>query len=296
MTVIIVLYQRTTQQSAAYQSLLRWMETAARTDLHVLLYDNSPGAKDAGCALPHGVQYHAAEENRGLARAYNLALQVAAERKDEWLLLLDQDTSLTREYGEELTAVIEAVSSDASVAAVVPRLAWKGVVYSPESSLFDQLRSQFPHRSHAFPEEQTGVQPKRLAAYNSGALLRVAALQAIGGFPAEFWLDYLDHAVFHLLALKNFRTYVMRATLQHPLAHTDPNTVPLWRERNVLSAQTLLVKRFGNLIDRLLYRLYLLRMGWRSLRESRNPRVGLEKWMQALLLRVPALTLGAAQP
>lgn len=296
MTVIIVLYQRTTQQSAAYQSLLRWMETAARTDLHVLVYDNSPGAGEASSALPDGVQYYAAEENRGLAKAYNLALQLAAEREDEWLLLLDQDTSLTPEYGRELTAVLQAVSSDASIAAVVPRLAWNGVVYSPESSLFDQLRSQFPHRSHALPEAQAGVQLQRLAAYNSGALLRVAALQAIGGFPAEFWLDYLDHAVFHLLGQHNYCTYVMRSTLQHPLAHTDPNAVPLWRERNVLSAQTLLVKRFGNLIDRLLYRLYLLRMGWRSLRESRDHRVGLEKWLQALFLRVPALTWGAGHP
>jgi GT2 family glycosyltransferase len=240
------------------------------------------------------VTYYAAPENGGLAPAYNLALRQAIEQRSEWLLLLDQDTELTDAYLQEMVALAESLSPNQSVAAVVPKLAWNGTVHSPEEHLFDQLRAQFRHRSHAVSISASGVQTHRLVAYNSGALLRVRALEAIGGFPSDFWLDYLDHAVFHMFAARGCYIYIMQSVLAHPLAHTNPNQVPLWRERNVLSAQTLFVKRFGSFTDKLRYRLFLLRMSRQSFHDCRDRRVGLEKMLQAILLRVPAFALGGA--
>jgi hypothetical protein len=62
----------------------------------------------------------------------------------------------------------------------------------------------------------------------------------------------------------------------------------------VLSAQTLFVKRFGSFMDKLRYRLFLLRMSRQSFHVCSDRRVGFEKMLQAIFLRVPALTIGGA--
>jgi GT2 family glycosyltransferase len=295
-TAVIVLYQRSAEHSPALQSLLRFL--GSRTDsggpVQVMIYDNSPKYQAKTLSFPPNVTYYGAPENGGLAPAYNLALHQALEQHSEWLLLLDQDTELTESYLEELVTLSESLSSQQSVAAVVPKLAWNGRVHSPEDHLFDQLRSQFEHREHGVSLTASGIQPHRLVAYNSGALMRVRALDAIGGFPSDFWLDFLDHAVFHMFAARGCYTYIMQSVLAHPLAHTNPNEVPLWRERNVLSAQTLFVKRFGSFMDKLRYRLFLLRMSRQSFHVCSDRRVGLEKMLQAIFLRVPALAIGGA--
>jgi GT2 family glycosyltransferase len=295
-TAIIVLYGRTADQSPALQSLLTFLNanSARSASLRVLIYDNSPSTGSAPGMSP-GVTYHAAAGNQGLAPAYNMALQQAVQHENEWLLLLDQDTELTEAYLQELIELAASLSTNGSVAAIVPKLAWKGVIHSPEEHLFDQLRSQLRHRGHAVSASATGLQAHRLVAYNSGALIRVSALEAIGGFPSDFWLDYLDHAVFHLLAARGCYIYIMQSVLAHPLAHTIPNEVALWRERNVLSAQTLFVKRFGSFTERLMYRLFLLRMSRQSFHDRKDRRVGLEKILQAVFLRVPALAIGGAE-
>jgi GT2 family glycosyltransferase len=295
-TAVIVLYQRSADRSPALQSLLRFL--GSRTDsgasIRIIVYDNSPKYQSTVASVPPNVTYCAAPENGGLAPAYNLALRQALEQRDEWLLLLDQDTELTESYLQELVALSESLSPDQSIAAVVPKLTWNGRVHSPEDHLFDQLRSQFQHRDHGVSLSTSGIQAHRLVAYNSGALMRVRALEAIGGFPSDFWLDFLDHAVFHMFAARGCYLYIMQSILAHPLAHTNRHEVPLWRERNVLSAQTLFVKRFGSFMDKLRYRLYLLRMSRQSFHACSDRRVGLEKMLQAIFLRVPALAIGGA--
>lgn len=295
-TAVIVLYQCSADRSSALQSLLRFLAspTNSAAPIQAIVYDNSPKSQAKAPSLPPNVTYYAATENGGLAPAYNLALRQAREQQSEWLLLLDQDTELSESYLQELVVLSESLLPDQSVAAIVPKLACNGKVHSPEDHMFDQLRSQFEHRDHGVSLSAVGVQAHRLVAYNSGALMRVSALNAIGGFPPDFWLDFLDHAVFHMFAARGGHIYIMQSVLAHPLAHTNRHEVPLWRERNVLSAQTLFVKRFGSFMDKLRYRIFLLRMSRQSFHVCSDRRVGLEKMLQAIFLRVPALAIGGA--
>jgi hypothetical protein len=52
-------------------------------------------------------------------------------------------------------------------------------------------------------------------------------------------------------------------------------------------AQTLYVKRIGNFLDRLLFRIYLLRHSRNVRRECKDPRMWRETVLQAFLLRIP---------
>jgi hypothetical protein len=162
-----------------------------------------------------------------------------------------------------------------------------GRVHSPAIPFTDQMRRQFMRPTEALTPDVVGVQPQRLCAYNSGSTLRVTALRSIGGFPPEFWLDFLDHAVFHALIVNGYRVYVMLAMLAHDSSYSDLDRVPLWRLHNILMAQSLYMKQSGNFLDRLLFRIWLLRHSRNLRRSCKDPRVWKEAVLQAFLFRIP---------
>jgi GT2 family glycosyltransferase len=283
---VIVLYNRELAHSQSFTSLLQILKENPEWAKHfsLMLYDNSPQPQSHTLQANFPIHYVHDPSNGGLASAYNSALLQAESEAREWLLLLDQDTSPTREFISELLETVTSLDAATEVAAVVPKLMVQGFVHSPAVQFIDQMRRQFQAPKGPIDRNVTGVLQQPMSAYNSGATIRVAALRSIGGFPPEFWLDFLDHAVFHALHAHGYRMYVLRATLVHDASHSDIGSVPSWRLHNVLMAQTLYVKRRGNFMDRLLYRIWLLRNS-RNLRH--DPRMRRETVMQAFRLRVP---------
>jgi GT2 family glycosyltransferase len=292
--VVVVLYNCDLSQSQSVSSLLRILNEhpALAERFSVILYDNSPQAQSPAMGGDLAVHYVHDPSNGGLAPAYNLALARAEAEGREWLLLFDQDTSPTLDFLHELVTLASTLHGETTVAAIVPKLLVNGVVYSPATHFIDVLRRQFSPPTPNRYDSLVGVQEHRLSIYNSASTLRVSALRSIGAFPTEFWLDYLDHTVFHTLFVNGYSTYIMRASLEHDQSDADLQSISAWRHHNVLKAQTLFVKRTGSRIDRLLYRIWLLRYS-RKLRSLCNDkRVWRETVLQALLLRVP----GADRP
>src|SRR6202041_405724 len=107
---VIVLYRVAAEASQAFCSLRSLMgadpQAAAAIDL--MLFDNSPQSQPrpagyTGSHIPNPA-------NPGLAVCYNLALQSAQRQAIPWLLLLDQDTTLTRDYLAEVSTQIESLA------------------------------------------------------------------------------------------------------------------------------------------------------------------------------------------
>jgi GT2 family glycosyltransferase len=207
---------------------------------------------------------------------------------------MDQDTSPTREFMFELLEAAAILHAQPDVAAIVPKLTVNGIIHSPAIPFIEQMRRQFMAPIKPIGLDVVGVLQQRMCSYNSGSTLRVSAVRSVGGFPAEFWLDYLDHAIFHALFAGGYRIYVMRSTLAHEASYANLDRLPFWRMHNVLKAQTLYVKRNGNFTDRLLYRIWLLRHS-RNLRKTcKDPRIWREAALRALLFREPKLPASAS--
>jgi GT2 family glycosyltransferase len=285
---VAVLYKQSPTESRALSSFIRILKDNPQMAIHfsLVVYDNSPQRHEVLADLP--VHYVHDPANGGLAVAYNYALARAEQAGNEWLLLLDQDTTLTREFFSELIACTNTLQTQDNVAAIVPKLMAQGRLKSPAEDFIDYIRHQFTGSAHTLGQDVAGVQHGRISAYNSGSTMSVSLLRSIGGFPTEFWLDYLDHAVFHALCATGRRVYVLHAVLRHDLGWDELNTLPIWRFRNVLKAQTLFVKRAGNLRDRLLYRLWLLRSIRRLRADCDDKRIWRETALQALLFSAPS--------
>jgi GT2 family glycosyltransferase len=286
---VVVLYKRELSQSQTVSSLFQILNEnleVARS-FSLLLYDNSPQPQTiaVGAMLP--TRYVHDPSNGGLASAYNFALTSAESEGHEWLLLLDQDTSLTREFLFELLEAVKSLRAVPEVGAIVPKLIVNGIMHSPSLTFLTQMRRQFKPNQEPISRDFVGILQRQMCSYNSASTLRVSALRSVGGFPSEFWLDYLDHAVFDALFAGGYQMYVMFAKLAHEASYSDLGNIPSWRLQNVLLAQTLYVKQRGNFVDRLLYRIYLLRHSRGVRRACKDPRMWRETALQAVTMRVP---------
>jgi GT2 family glycosyltransferase len=283
---VVALYEQSPGESNALSSFRAILngDPAMASHFSLVIYDNS--AESHQIAEDFTLHYVHDPANGGLAAAYNYALSRAEDTGYEWLLLLDQDTTLTSEFLAELIDCANALRTEDNVAAIVPKLMVRGTILSPAEHFLDFLRHQFRNYVQTLGQA-AGIQQGRVSAYNSGSTLSVPVLRSIGGFPKEFWLDYLDHAVFHALWASGRRVYVLHAVLQHELAESDLNARPIWRFRNVLRAQSLFVKRTGSFTDRLLYRLWLLRSVRRLRADLQDKRIWKETARQALLFDAP---------
>jgi GT2 family glycosyltransferase len=283
---VAALYEQSPSESNALSSwrVILKSDPAMASRFSLVIYDNSVERHQVAEDFP--VHYVHDPANGGLAAAYNYALSRAEDTGYEWLLLLDQDTTLTSEFLAELIACAHALRTEDKVEAIVPKLMVRGTILSPAEHFLDFLHHQFRNDMQTLGHA-AGIQQGRVSAYNSGSALSVPWLRSIGGFPGEFWLDYLDHAIFHALWASGRRVYVLHAVLQHELAESDLNARPIWRFRNVLWAQSLFVKRTGSLTDRLLYRLWLLRSLRRLRTDLQEKRIWKETARQALFFNTP---------
>ena len=222
--------------------------------LHLLLADNSPAPHTVPAGLP--ADYLHDGLNPGLARRYNQALDRALASGATWLLLFDQDTLTTPDYLAELLTLSQTVPPE--VAVIVPKLLMDGRILSPHPPRYREKLFPVTLASH-------GILSDHVRAFNSGALVRVSALQAIGGFPEDFWLDYLDHATFHRIQQAGGRIHLMHATLAHELSDARIDSIPSpARLLNRLSAEKRYYAQHGTWQERLLHRTDLLRqiVGW----------------------------------
>jgi GT2 family glycosyltransferase len=267
---VLVLYKVHLADSLTFQSLsaVLQQDAAAAQAIHLTVFDNTPGPpRSAGNSA---VEYHHDPSNPGLARSYNLALATAGELSDEWLMLLDQDTTLTSAYFSEALSLTQRFARDGRVVAIVPKLVENGRVHSPHGDL---VKSE----PEALPRDFHGVSERAIHAFNSGAIVRASALRAVGGFPEKFWLDFLDHATFHLLQAQGGSIYVMSAELQHQLSTNGAikgwNRTYLARHANLLRAEYEFYRSYGNAQQKQRYRLRLMRHAYGSLKHFRLPMV-----------------------
>jgi GT2 family glycosyltransferase len=272
---VIVLYRVPIESCVTYRTLLRASnlveQGAAR--LSILLYDNSPEPQTP-VDVPPSVSYRHSARNDGVAGAYNVALKLAQEAGCDWLLTLDQDTTLPEHFLLDLLPCAERLATDMSVAAIVPQVFHAGRMISPHF----YVAGAWPR---FLPAGFDGMAPAPLFAINSASLLRTAAVAGIGGYDPAFWLDASDHSLFSRLARAGGRVYVLGGLqVEQQLSHLD-HDAPLSpeRQRNILEAESAFWDLERSAAAGFAYTLVLVRHLAGMVRRSEDPK------RRALVLR-----------
>jgi rhamnosyltransferase len=155
--------------------------------------------------------------NLGLASALNTGVRWAASRGFQWVLTLDQDTTVAPEMIETLTALVDCYSAP-------ERLAVVGSNYRDKvnGALFREPIGT----TNGFPGREM---PSVLT---SGSLVSIDVFKVIGGFREDFFIDCVDHEYcLHARALGFHVVLTSKPVMEHGIGHLTGHRL-LWRRVN----------------------------------------------------------------
>jgi GT2 family glycosyltransferase len=237
---VVVLYKQSPLQSQTVQSLIQIFgrDPQLNGPVRVLLWDNSP-IPATNVSLPFAFDLRHAGGNAGTSGAYNHAMDFAESLGCPWLLLLDQDTTVSDELLRGMIGYSEQFQDKHEIATVVPFIFSHGTLVSPR-----RLRSF--NRVEQIPITFAGLCKDKAYAVNSGTLMRVAALREAGGYSEDFWLDLSDVYAFQALHRIGKYMYVAQELrVEHSVASMDfDREMSPERYRNFLAAESAYVDLF----------------------------------------------------
>lgn len=213
---VIVLYKTSPRESVSYCTLNAALKHSGigKISLKIFFYDNTPA--NGSVEYPEESIYEAPGENRGIADAYNRAIEIAYSESFDWILTLDQDTKLPIDFLDKIADTVAFVTNLKQVAAIVPLIYDNVNLISPNAGSY----TMFPKK---FSNEFVGISlEKWTSAFNSASTLRVSALMSIGGYDKRFWLDYSDAVMYHRLESNGMRVFVAgNIRVEHELSVMD---------------------------------------------------------------------------
>ena len=248
---VLVVYEYDLVQVNAWQTLSGWLKQDRRSGFtleQVLVYDNSPGPRAEIAAATNGCTYIHDGRNGGTKAAYELAAAIASDAAIDWLMLLDQDTSLPS--GLLDAAAASLANCPVSPGALVPWVLHDEKVISPARiTLFGTVR---PLVRGQEVSRLTGM-----SAVASGSLIYVPALRAIQPLPNLLWLDYVDHWIFWRMGRLGWKIVVIDAVIQHSLSVETPAALSRSRIHGILESEAVFIAQLG-IMARVIYPVRLL--------------------------------------
>jgi GT2 family glycosyltransferase len=253
--IVVVLYKRSPAQSQTINGLAEAFDRDPELlqSFQVFIWDNSP-APIADPAFLFPCIYRHGGRNLGTSGAYNRAMEFAESVGAPWLLLFDQDTTVSPEFLPGMLAYSRRFQDNPEIGTVVPFIRSHGALVSPR-----QL-GRF-NRVTQIPSTFGGVyKQKKAYAANSATLMRVAALREIGGYSEEFWLDLSDVYAFQAMNRRGRYMFVARdLQLEHSIAAMDfDKEMTPERYRNFLAAESAYVDLYSSPLEQAchLFRLF----------------------------------------
>jgi GT2 family glycosyltransferase len=238
---VIVLYKCNLERSETINTLRD--NLFSTTELFV--FDNSPQALYNSSFFNFDkfiVTYKNDTSNPGLSEAYNQALKEASIKGKKWILLLDQDTFITKNYIEEIINLnIESLSKN--IAAIIPK------VRSNNNNKFLISPAKIYPGGFVKPISiNSGISNKPITGINSGTILNVDFMNSINGFTQNFNLDMLDHWYFREIYTAQKKVFVLDSTINQSLSVSEyfEENISLERYKNMLFAESTFVKSLGN--------------------------------------------------
>jgi GT2 family glycosyltransferase len=203
---VVVLYKCKTADSAACRSLLsKAIPEGIR--LRGLIYDNTPDIAVENKSLSEGIEYYSAGMNNGLPAAYNDGICRALEGGARYLMLVDQDSTITAEFLEAAARAVKESPSDQ-------------VVWAPHIIAGNRHISPYKFNALGLPTFKYDLSnaPAAYFAINSYSIISLDFLKEIGGYDEFYWLDGLDFWFYSRVARMGYTVGVIGVNVTHHLS------------------------------------------------------------------------------
>lgn len=261
--IVIVLYKTNLEGSKTIETL----KSIPDENINLMVFDNSPIKQYHLSYFRYdkfNIHYFNDCSNPGLSRAYNLALSNAGDKNYKWLLLLDQDTTITNEYIKEVM-LLETDRISKNIVSIMPRVI---------SLLNDKLIAPVKMSKGGICRPiilESGVSQKNISGINSGTLLSVSFMNAINGFSSSYSLDMLDHWYFREIKKNDKEIYLLHSNVKQELSiyGNFEENLSVSRYSQLLNAENHFLKEDG-MISLILYKARLIYRFFKQLSYKNN--------------------------
>lgn len=214
--IVIVIYDIKVKESQTINTLFESWSHFKNNDtdkIDLIVYDNSYSRSDFNDFNRDNVDviYIHNALNPGVSKAYNESALIAKEKKKKYIIILDQDTSLPKNF---LLEYISAINFYKGYAIYAPKLIDKNMLISPCKYLYK--------RGINLKDVNEGINDlKNINFLNSGLLIDLDAYMDVDGYDESIRLYFSDF-VFIDKIRKKYDLYVLiNCELNHSLSSND---------------------------------------------------------------------------
>lgn len=233
---VIVIYNKSCNDSITYNCL------KDVKGINIIVCDNSDRDFDNKNAVTlDGHIYIDMQRNKGLSKAYNSAISIV-KYKDGYVCLFDDDSTVPKEYFDELNNLIENNPSDIYLPIVINN---KGIM-SPV-----QLKKYHVKRFN----NKSDIKTEFLAGINSGMAVNLSIFKYYQ-YDENMFLDFIDYKFILDMRRKNTKIHVMNTEIFQSFS-VETNDISSAKNRFKIKKKDLRYFYKDGLLSRLYY-LYLI--------------------------------------
>lgn len=208
LTFIIVLYNKSLQESLTYKSLI-----LHKSDADIIVYDNSDCKMNT--EIPKTVTYFGDGVNHGLSYAYNYVVNMMKDKNignkdNQFLALLDDDTEITDQYLVHMKSSIQNNKEKADI--FVPVVMSGNKIMSP-FNVWKDIKI-------LAVKEVAEINPDQVSAINSGLIIRLSVFDQVM-YDENYFLDCVDHDFFRKVRKNQIPVQIVQDTLLYQTFSRD---------------------------------------------------------------------------
>lgn len=193
---IVVVYNKSCEQSESLKCIDKYAK-----DISVIVFDNSitSNTNKEYCALK-GYTYYGFCKNYGISKAYNYCIDHCECKKNDYFIILDDDTCLTEEYFSE----VRKLSNDNAIDVGLPIVIAGDILFSPSNVRFGCTSKIVKSREELRVEHITAI--------NSGMFIRYSTFDK-ARYNEALFLDNVDHDFMKQVRNAKLLIYIMESKI-----------------------------------------------------------------------------------
>ena len=199
-----VIYNKRISDIASLDEIFSFSDSVGKDDIKLIVVNNSENAagltsEEQEMIGSRNIKYIQNGANLGLSKAYNkafdYAMSISSDPESDFMFLIDDDTSLTKEYISGIyTEVSKSDNLSDGVNVITGLISADGRPMSPTKGF------RFTYKDSDYIVSP-GVYDD-ICCINSGMAVRLSSLKEIGGFDESLFLDMVDYAMLYKLSEK----------------------------------------------------------------------------------------------
>ena len=203
--VLIVIYNKKCNDSLSYKSIVRY-----HNQVNIIIFDNSEqDFENKRFCLENDIVYYSFNKNVGLSKAYNFVISNIKRSKNNYLVILDDDTVLNKNY---IDKIIENKNNNKKV--YVPIVKSNNKIISPANIKYNCRVTAIKNIED--------INVKKMTAINSGMIIRTDVFNDIL-YNEKIFLDYVDHDFCRKLRKYNIEIEILESEITQSFSRDDVN-------------------------------------------------------------------------